>query len=1016
MKPLILKMHNVGPFKDEMLDFTRLDNMFLIYGNTGAGKTSVFDAMTYALYGILNGSRKGNVRAFRSDFVSPEELSFVEFTFELAYVKYRVYRTLPQSYTMKNGNTGEKAPSVSLESNAGGSTFTAVIGNTIETNRRIEDIIGLSGAEFSRIVLLPQGAFAEFLHENSKDRRDTLEKLFPVDSYTAVTNEVKTLSDENTRQLDTITAQISACTEKYNQETADSELKTMQKKQLEFEKKQKHDMKKLSELSAEREKLVSRYAAAQQNESNKKHLEKLADQSAEIRDIQNKLALAAEASKLSEYIHIARQNEKNKNSCSVSCSAAENYAAQVQQEFIQLGNQKDIYEAQKKAAEEADAVLPLLRNRLAQIKQLSVLKTKAEQAEAAEARAEKEFQTASSAAETTSASLIAAAERISADTDKDMTAVQILSLLSSAEQTARSVWNDAQTTLKNAEFRASLSEAVSYAEKAAAGSAADYGQAVHYIENTKKCTEDIEKQIEFKKLNNAACSLAVFLEEGKPCPVCGSLTHPAPVRPLPESLDLQTKLDTLRHSLTLAQNDADEKLQQKARDQKHLEEKQKQFEEAEPAPSVEEAQKNLNSAEQIYKTTHEAYTETARLADTYESLQQQLQSLTQQLSTSRAESASAQTAFTQLADAVRGNSEEELPDELTLSEEILSLERKSRDGKSAYIKWNDSFTEAGKKSSSAQARSDELSRQYAAAAQSAAESSSVLSARLSDTSFRTVEEAESALLPDREQEKLEQTVASYETEVGKLTTLIENAQQTETCRELKNLIEQAENEIQKTQNELTETVKQLKDVNIGYNTLQSYVTEKNTLETKRAELEKKAVPYRMLWNDLSGRNPRNIPFNSWALGMYFEQVVQYANTRFSRISNGRFTLKISSDSSQGNGYKGLDLLVSDTFTGTDRDTATLSGGETFMASISLALALTDIVQNRNGGVRLDSLFIDEGFGTLDEETLDCAITVLNNLQETKMVGIISHVESMKTAVPSQVEIIKTAEGSHIKTF
>jgi exonuclease SbcC len=87
-----------------------------------------------------------------------------------------------------------------------------------------------------------------------------------------------------------------------------------------------------------------------------------------------------------------------------------------------------------------------------------------------------------------------------------------------------------------------------------------------------------------------------------------------------------------------------------------------------------------------------------------------------------------------------------------------------------------------------------------------------------------------------------------------------------------------------------------------------------------------------------------------------------------------------------------------------------------MASISLALALTDIVQNRNGGVRLDSLFIDEGFGTLDEETLDCAITVLNNLQETKMVGIISHVESMKTAVPSQVEIIKTAEGSHIKTF
>ena len=170
----------------------------------------------------------------------------------------------------------------------------------------------------------------------------------------------------------------------------------------------------------------------------------------------------------------------------------------------------------------------------------------------------------------------------------------------------------------------------------------------------------------------------------------------------------------------------------------------------------------------------------------------------------------------------------------------------------------------------------------------------------------------------------------------------------------------------------------------------------------------------MLYADLSGKNPKNIPFDTWALGMYFEQIVQYANTRFNDISNGRYMFKIAEERQTGNGYKGLDLLVSDSFTGTDRDTATLSGGETFMASISLALALTDIIQNRNGGVRLDSLFIDEGFGTLDEETLDSAIGILANLQETKMVGIISHVESMRTAVQTQVEIIKTAEGSHIK--
>lgn len=1014
MKPLLLKMHNIGPFRDETLDFTQLDNMFLIYGNTGAGKTSVFDAMTYALYGVLNGSRKGNVRAFRSDFVSAEELSFVEFTFELAYTKYRVYRTLPQSYTTRNGTVSEKAAAVSLESGADGSAFAPFNGNIAETNGRIEEIIGLNAAEFSRIVLLPQGAFADFLHESSKDRRDTLEKLFPVDSYTAVIDEVKTLAEENTRQLDTIAAQITACAEKYNQETAAGELKALLKQQKELEKSQKGLMKKLPELSAEKEKLAAKHAAALQNENNRKHLEELKTKSLKISETKERLTRASEAAKLSEYIHVAAQNEKNKMLCTAAVKTAEQYAARAQQELSLLAAQKDAYEAQKKAAEEADAALPQQRNRLMQIKQLAELRAKAERTKTAENQAEKERQAAASSAETTFTAFLGAANRVSADLREDMTVAQILSLLSSAEQTARSSWNDAQVALKNAQIREELSSELRAAEKSAEQSAGAYELAQQYAVNTKKCVGDLENRLELQKQNNAACYLADSLADGKPCPVCGSLSHPSPVQPLPESLDLQTKLDTTRHSLELAQNDAGEKLQQKARAQKHLEEKQIQLTEAEEAPAVAEAQKELAGAAKKYKAVSEAFSEAARLADTYQSLQQRIQSLTQQFSSVKSEAASAQASFLQLADTIRGEPNQELPDERTLSAEIAKLEKISGDGRTAYAKWSDSFTEAGKQSSSAQARFEELSRQLAAAVKSADESADTLSSHLSQTSFKTSAEAESALIPDEEQRMLEQSVDSYEDEVKKYAALLENAEQTDSCAELKAQIQQAENEIQKTQDELEQTGKTIQDVGGRYKTLQSYIGEKAALETKRTELEKKAAPYKMLYSDLSGKNPKNIPFNSWALGMYFEQVVQYANTRFNRISNGRFTFKVSSDKNQGGGYKGLDLFVTDTFTGSDRDTSTLSGGETFMASISLALALTDIVQNRNGGVRLDSLFIDEGFGTLDEETLDCAITALNNLQETKMVGIISHVESMKTAVPSQVEIVKTAEGSHIK--
>ena len=185
------------------------------------------------------------------------------------------------------------------------------------------------------------------------------------------------------------------------------------------------------------------------------------------------------------------------------------------------------------------------------------------------------------------------------------------------------------------------------------------------------------------------------------------------------------------------------------------------------------------------------------------------------------------------------------------------------------------------------------------------------------------------------------------------------------------------------------------------------------LEEKLAQLQKKGIPLTKLNDELFGKNAIKTPFDTWILAMYFENVINFANKRFKSISNGRYLFKLGSGTSN-KGYKGLDLSVLDSFNGTERDSSTLSGGETFMASISLALALTDVVQNRNGGIQLDSLFIDEGFGTLDNETLDKALGVLNELQETKMVGIISHVDALQSTIPSIIKVEKTQNGSHIK--
>ena len=202
-----------------------------------------------------------------------------------------------------------------------------------------------------------------------------------------------------------------------------------------------------------------------------------------------------------------------------------------------------------------------------------------------------------------------------------------------------------------------------------------------------------------------------------------------------------------------------------------------------------------------------------------------------------------------------------------------------------------------------------------------------------------------------------------------------------------------------------------------------YKNDYNKIQTaldNKLKLEEELKPLNALNEDLSGRNPQKLQFESWALGMYFEQVVEFASKRFSDISDGRFRfeLKRADDANfSGNGFRGLDLLVFDSHTCKTSDAAELSGGETFEASISLALAITDVVQNNNGGgIQLDSLFIDEGFGTLDPETLEKAMMVLSELGETKMIGMISHVSEMEnfSGIRSAIKVNKSNTGSFIQ--
>ena len=193
------------------------------------------------------------------------------------------------------------------------------------------------------------------------------------------------------------------------------------------------------------------------------------------------------------------------------------------------------------------------------------------------------------------------------------------------------------------------------------------------------------------------------------------------------------------------------------------------------------------------------------------------------------------------------------------------------------------------------------------------------------------------------------------------------------------------------------------------NTLENWLN----LESQRQKLQTSEALINQLYTDISDKNPKKIAITTWILGVYLDQVVSCANSRLKRISEGRYTLHFSKDKS-GNGAKGLDLEVLDSYTGKNRPCATLSGGETFMVSISLALALTDVVTSKRGGISLQSLFIDEGFGSLDPTSLDKALSILEEVREGRCVGIISHVSEMQNRIPSRLEVIKTSTGSTVR--
>jgi exonuclease SbcC len=331
------------------------------------------------------------------------------------------------------------------------------------------------------------------------------------------------------------------------------------------------------------------------------------------------------------------------------------------------------------------------------------------------------------------------------------------------------------------------------------------------------------------------------------------------------------------------------------------------------------------------------------------------------------------------------------------------------------------FDRANRSLAAAQADENNARQRQEETEKALREAGTLLDRELAASPFGDAKALTESLLAPETEESLDREIKGWYEETARFGSQIaEQLKQLELVRkELENLgefpgVEAVAERISALEEEITRAETER---DRAYAELTSLEKAREALEEEEQNcqaLTEKARGLRALADDLEGKNPRKKPFDSWLLGLYLAEVAAFATRRLEKMSEGRYSLLLDSERETGRGYAGLDLIVFDAYTGKTRPCATLSGGESFMASISLALGLADSIQSRSGGVRLDAVFIDEGFGSLDEGSLDKALLILDELRERRMVGLISHVGEMRSRIPCRVEVIKTGSGSRIE--
>ena len=924
MKPLKLTMSAFGSYAGKnVIDFTgQQQGIFLITGDTGAGKTTIFDAITYALYNQTSGGeRNGNM--MRSQYARPETETYVELEFLYRGQTYRVRRNPDYKITktLKNGKIREQKVPHSVELTMPDGTVFPEKKNA--TDAKIIEILGLTADQFSQIVMIAQGDFLKLLYTKSDERKMIFSKLFRTDIYWKIQENLRRKSMEMDERI--------------------------QENDRAFEQEKSRII-----LLPESEELPLDELVERLRERLKDALKEQNLRRANVEELNKKITKYEEINKLFVSLEKIRQTGKELEARQAESKERRQQIENARKADKVLVAEQQNLRQQQEVEQSAQAIAKMTETLANDQEMFESLKTQLQEVEAKQKREAADIQKKMLALE------------------QSFPSYEALQNARSEEQQAKKVWEDLGKTSEESFHKkkagiAALKEQQKQQEQVVEQTKKNWEQTSLGASESAKHYEHMYEAF----LKEQAGILAENLSAGCPCPVCGSTVHPDPAKLSDHAV---TELEVEQAKKTRAAAEEKRDLAYAAFEAEKTE-KQKlaQAVEKEEADFVlaqtiakqqrKEAEQNYVSLQKIAEQIREklVYPSLAEAKKQYAAMQKALEAAEQEIERKRQK-------VSELAEAMN-----------TLKGQKLAEEENQKTAKKLAAKTEKEYAKLLEKSG-----------------------------------FVSEETYHLAILPERSRSKLEREEKEYESQCLRQQSeqkLLEKQVSGKTYTDTTELNEQLKAEKQA----LKEAEKTYMELHTAYENDRSVLQNCAVYLEKGKKLESEDQVIKSLSKTANGRlsGSAKIDFETYIQRQYFKQIIHEANKRLLTMSNHQFILKLKEEANTGRKTnEGLDLSVYSLVTDSERDVKTLSGGESFLAALAMALGLSDIVERSAGAIHPDMMFIDEGFGSLDAQSRQQAIEVLGELAgDSRMVGIISHVTELKEQIDRKLVVSRTDKGS-----